>query len=83
MLELYQFEGCPYCGKVRQALNDLELDYICRTVPKGSKKRELILKQVGGKEQVPFLVDHDRGVAMYESDDIVNYLQENYGEKRL
>lgn len=27
---------------------------------------------------VPFLMDTDKGVAMYESGDIIAYLQENY-----
>jgi hypothetical protein len=32
----------------------------------------------GGKIQVPFLVDTKRGVQMYESEDIISYLAENY-----
>lgn len=79
MLELFQFEQCPYCQKVREKLTELDLDYICRNVPKGSGTREL-LKDLGGKEQVPFLVDTTGGetTKMYESDDIVDYLEENY-----
>ena len=38
---------------------------------------ELIEK--GGEKQVPYLVDTDKDVAMYESDDIVKHLQDNYG----
>lgn len=78
MLELYQFEQCPYCKKVRTALSDLNLDYICRNVPKMTKKRE-ILTTLGGQDQVPFLVDLDKGVMMYESDEIVKYLEKTYG----
>jgi len=32
----------------------------------------------GGKRQVPYLVDEDRNVEMYESLDIIAYLQEHY-----
>ncbi len=78
MLELYQKENCPFCKKVRDALNELELDFICRISKAGTKQREIMLK-LGGQAQVPFLVDQERGVMMYESDDIVEYLQENYG----
>ncbi len=80
MLELFQFEQCPYCQKVREKLTELDLDYICRNVPKGSDTREL-LKKLGGQEQVPFLVDTGSSevTMMYESDDIVEYLEENYG----
>lgn len=39
---------------------------------------ELLSK--GGKEQVPFLVDSERGVSMYESSDIIEYIRENYAK---
>lgn len=39
------------------------------------------LVEKGGKRQVPYLVDDSRGVAMYESADIVNYLGEHYSKK--
>jgi len=79
MLELYQFEGCPFCSKVRQRMTELHLDYIIRNVPKDAQeKREETLLKIGGKAQVPFLVDPERDVKMYESDDIIDYLNENY-----
>ena len=70
MLELYQKEECPFCHKVRVALNDLGLDFICRISKTGLAQREIMLK-LGGKSQVPFLVDQEKGVMLYESDDIV------------
>jgi glutathione S-transferase len=36
------------------------------------------LTDLGGQDQIPFLVDHQRGITMYESDAIVEYLEENY-----
>lgn len=42
-------------------------------------RQELIEK--GGKQQVPFLVDHERGISMYESADIVEYIKENYNNR--
>lgn len=77
MLELYQYEACPFCMRVRQRMTELELDYIIRNVPRGSQKRQF-LRELGGKEQVPFLVDQQRGVRMYESEDIIAYLNEHY-----
>lgn len=77
-------EHCPYCAKVRRALEELDLDYICRNMPKGSPKREL-LRKLGGQEMVPFLVDTTDSanpVMMYESDEIVSYLNEKYGEAK-
>lgn len=78
MLELYQIGACPYCKKVRQKLSELNLDYICRNVSHGTKKRE-ILMILGGKDQVPFLVDYDKEILMYESDAIIEYLEKTYG----
>ena len=77
MLELYQIEQCPYCKKVRQKLTELNIDFICRNVENGTRKRGILLT-LGGKNQVPFLVDLDKDVFMYESDHIVEYLEQNY-----
>jgi glutathione S-transferase len=79
MLELYQREECPFCHKVRVALNDLELDFICRVSKTGSAQREVMMK-LGDKPQVPFLVDQEKGVMLYESDAIVEYLYANYSK---
>ena len=78
-LELYEFEGCPFCRKVRDALTELDLDamvYPCP--PGGSVYREKVIAE-GGKAQFPYLVDPNTGARMYESDDIVDYLFETYG----
>jgi glutathione S-transferase len=77
-LVLYNMEGSPYCRKVREALCELDLSYLVRNLPKGSPKRaELVAR--GGKMQVPYLVDPNTGTEMYESDEIVAYLQARYG----
>ncbi len=82
-LTLYNMEGSPYCRKVRESLSGLDLEHIVRNVPKGSPKRAE-LEQAGGKVQVPYLVDPNTGLAMYESDDIVLYLETQYaaGDRR-
>jgi glutathione S-transferase len=36
------------------------------------------LRERGGKVQVPYLVDPERDVEMYESEDIIAYIQEHY-----
>lgn len=77
MIELFQFEQCPYCKKVREKLTELCLDYVCRN-SKGKAQSEL-LKKIGGKEQVPFLIDTTTSVMLYESQEIVDYLEKTYG----
>lgn len=39
------------------------------------KMYEEALIKIGGKRQVPFLVDKDRNVQMYESSDIIEYVK--------
>ena len=39
------------------------------------KESESALIRIGGKRQVPFLVDTDRNIQMYESKDIIEYLK--------
>jgi glutathione S-transferase len=80
-VELYDFEACPYCRKVREILTELDLDYICRPCGKGSNNREYV-ENLGGKEQFPFLVDPNTGQTMYESEDIIDYLCDHYGDGR-
>ena len=77
MLILIHKEECPYCLKVRQFMSDNHLSYVSIVSPKGSPSRKILLK-LGEKEQVPFLIDTDRGEMMYESADIISYLQKTY-----
>jgi glutaredoxin len=79
LFELYEFEACPYCRIVREALTELDLDAMIRPCPKGGMRfRPDVLKK-GGKAQFPYLHDPNTGVSMYESADIVRYLFETYG----
>jgi len=78
-LALYEFEGCPYCRKVREALSVLDLDAIVYPCPKGGRTFRPEVERRGGKQQFPYLVDPNEGVALYESDAIVRHLFEHYG----
>jgi glutathione S-transferase len=79
-LALYDFEACPYCRKVREALSILDLDADVRPCPQGGPRFREEVRTRGGKVQFPYLVDPNTGVAMYESDDIVRYLAGEYGD---
>lgn len=87
MLELYQSEGCPHCGKVREKLSDIGASYVIHNPRLPGKQGGDVtneqtyseLTEHGGLDQIPYLVDTGRGVAMYESDGIVEYLEEYYG----
>ncbi|NUP08588.1 MAG: hypothetical protein HOW73_21270 [Polyangiaceae bacterium] len=80
MLELYEFEACPFCRKVREALSAFDLDAtIFPCPPRGTRYRPLATEK-GGKAQFPFLVDPNTNRQMYESDEIVLYLSQTYGD---
>ncbi len=83
MLELYQAEGCNYSRKVRETLTDLGLSVVLHNPrsARGDVRNEQTydqLQKLGGEDQIPFLIDHGRGVTMYESDDIIAYLENHY-----
>jgi glutaredoxin 3 len=79
-LELYELPGCPYCAKVTKKLDELGLDYVSHEVPSSHSKRTEV-KELSGQTGVPVLVDPDNGIdAMPESSDIVEYLEETYGD---
>ncbi|CAM6097046.1 unnamed protein product [Calypogeia fissa] len=82
LFQLYEFEACPFCRRVREALTELDLSAEVYPCPKGSRRhREFVLKN-GGKEQFPYFYDPNTGVSMYESSEIVNYLFKEYGGGR-
>lgn len=77
-LELYEFEACPYCRKVREALSILDLDAMIYPCPKGGTRHRPEVRR-RGREMFPYLVDPNTGAAMWESDDIVRHLFATYG----
>lgn len=73
MFDLYILETCPYCKKVMSFLDENGVKY--NKIDIADKKSEDALIQSGGKRQVPFLIDKDRNIQMYESADIIEYLK--------
>ena len=78
-LELYEYEACPFCRKVRVALTSLDLDAMIYPCPRNGPRFRKLVKERGGKAQFPYLVDPNTNRAMYESNDIVAYLASEYG----
>jgi glutathione S-transferase len=78
-LQLYEFEACPYCRLVREALTELDLDAMIYPSPHGGRRFRPKVTRLGGKQQFPFLVDPNTDESMYESADIIDYLYGTYG----
>ena len=79
-LKLYEFEGSPFCRRVREVITLLNLDVEIYPCPKGGKKYRQIVKDKGGKKQFPFLIDENTGAQLYESQEIIHYLFKHYGK---
>lgn len=78
-LELWSFEASPYCRLVREVLCELELPYLLHNVGKKSPRREAFVAR-SGKMMVPYLADPNTGKEMFESADIVRYLETEYAQ---
>lgn len=73
MYNLYVLDSCPYCKKVLEYFDENDIAYNKFDVSKEEYYDELI--ELGGKSQVPFLVDKGTDVKLYESDDIIHYVK--------
>ncbi|WZY79991.1 hypothetical protein YC2023_026375 [Brassica napus] len=71
-IEIYEFEG--------EMVTVLDLDILYFPCPRGSPNFRPMVNQMGGKQQFPYMVDPNTGVSMYESDGIIKYLSEKYGD---
>ncbi len=79
MLNIYYRPSCPYCQRVLAANDRIKAPVNWLDISASSANLEALLAK-GGKRQVPFLEDTERGVSMYESLDIIAYLNEHYGK---
>ena len=78
-LALYQFQACPFCVKTRRAMHKLNLPIALRDVKKDPEHREALLAG-GGRIKVPCLRIEEEGRTawMYESNDIIAYLNKRF-----
>ena len=74
---LYQRITCPYCRKVLRYMEQAGIQLPMRDTTDPEVLEELIT--LGGKAQVPCLMIN--GKALYESDDIIAYLQEHLADQ--
>ncbi|QUJ68769.1 glutathione S-transferase N-terminal domain-containing protein [Photobacterium sp. GJ3] len=78
-MQLYQFDACPFCVKVRRSAKRLALPLTTKDAKQPEFEQELI--QGGGRRKVPCLrIEKDDGQIewMYESKDIIQYLETRF-----
>lgn len=81
LLKLYDFESCPYCRAVREALTALHLDAEIYPCPKNGARFRPEAEKLGGKLLFPMLVDANTQTVMHESEDIIAYLFRTYAKQ--
>ncbi len=77
MLTLFYKPSCPFCHRVLGEAEVMGITMNLKDIGADPVALDELLEK-GGKKMVPFLEDTDRGVTMYESGDIVAYLEEHY-----
>ncbi len=77
MLTLYYKPSCPFCQKTITAADEMGVAFNLKDISADESLREALIEK-GGKQQVPYFEDPENDVAMYESDDIIAYVKENY-----
>jgi len=81
-LALYQFRTCPFCIITRRTMRRLGLNIELRDAQNDPQWGQELIEQ-GGKRQVPCLrINKDDGKVewLYESKDIMHYLEQQYGD---
>ena len=77
MLTLYYRPTCPFCQRVLGEVEDMGLRMDLKDISSDPLLRAELIER-GGKQQVPYLVDSETAVEMYESADIIDYLMHTY-----
>ncbi|CAI0462271.1 unnamed protein product [Linum tenue] len=72
---IYEFE--------REIVAVLDLDVLFYPCPRNGPNFRPKAVELGGKQQFPYMVDPNTGVSMYESDAIIKYLVDKYGDGRV
>lgn len=75
---LYQTDWCPYCTRVRDAFDDLQLRYRIVNVPDEHAHRTQ-LRDLFGATGVPSITDGDVKIAD-DDDAIIEYAERKYGK---
>ncbi|KAJ8599514.1 hypothetical protein CTAYLR_009442 [Chrysophaeum taylorii] len=76
-LVLWGYETSPFVKGVRERLCALCLPHVVIPCARGSPNRDALLKKTGSF-QVPYLEDPNTGLALFESNEIEDYLREVY-----
>ena len=75
MIKLYETGYCPFCGIVKDKLDELELEYTTIAVPSSHHLRTEV-QELSGQSLVPVIVDGED--VINDSRRIIQYLNAKY-----
>ncbi|MCO5113132.1 MAG: glutaredoxin 2 [Bdellovibrionaceae bacterium] len=78
-MKLYYYDHCPYCVKARMIFGLKNVPVELEALDNDDEKTPIDLI---GQKMVPILIKEDK-TPMPESLDIIKFIDENYGEKRI
>ena len=77
MLTLYMKNTCAFSRKVLTYASAANIEIEVKDIYADPEILNELIEH-GGKKQVPYLIDREAGIGMYESDDIIDYLKEHH-----
>lgn len=79
-LQLWGYECSPFVVPVREKMGSLTLPHVLISCSRGSANRDKMIEKTG-TFQVPYLVDPNTGIEMFEGPEICDYLEAVYTVK--
>lgn len=73
-LDYYFYEACPFCARVQQVINELNIAVTPHDIHHDPGAMEKLIVDTG-RRTVPCLYINDK--PMHESSDIINWLKDN------
>lgn len=79
MLTLYYKPSCPFCQSVLGEAEALNIQLRLKDISTDYELKSELLEQ-GGQMQVPFLIDTEKAMKIYESPDIIAHFNAYYSQ---
>jgi glutathione S-transferase len=77
MLTLYSKSTCPFSRRIVEVAEKLKIDLEVKEIDESEVARIELFERSKG-EKVPCLIDTDRKNTLFETNDIIEYIRENY-----
>ncbi len=85
---LYEYNGCPFCQRLRAVVSELDLDATVYPTPRvtikgyartGESRYRPVVAEKAGEVMFPFMEDPNTGISLLDSEAIMDYLRVTYG----